>query len=271
VNPSCRFYFARLAAKTNFEAIMTWKEKIIQTLRNELEPLGFRYLKSMTDFRLTVDKNTTLYLGLVVDRYWRGTTDISLVPSANYRDIEEVVYQLFDISVAKYGRCRIGSRVEWLMPKEQYMYGDLDFRDCNDEKSNNKKMDMLLYRLKTYALPFLERLSHRESALEETISLDRKWHLFQEGIVPVMYCLWKHDKKSALDYLEEKRLRLLEMVEPWEWDLLERFKNGERFGGVEIIENGIIYGGNDPGHAYDYDVFLGHAKKIKEWINNQTY
>ena len=72
-----------------------------------------------------------------------------------------------------------------------------------------------------------------------------------------MHCLWKHDKKAALDYLEEKRLRLLEWVEPWEWELMERFKNGERFGDKK------------PVGAMNYENYMDFVAKFREWLNHQ--
>lgn len=84
-----------------------------------------------------------------------------------------------------------------------------------------------------------------------------------------MHCLWKKDKKAALDYLEEKRLQLLGYVESWEWELLERYKNGERFGGVEYTKNGLRFGVNNPTHAAIYDEYLQFADQFKGWVENQ--
>jgi len=248
---------------------MNWKDKIILTLEDNLKTLGFQYIKSITDFKRIVDKKTIIYLGLIVDRFHHGYTDVSFFPAANYRDIEEVQYQLLNLSLAKHGHLRVGSRVEWLMPQNQYTYGDLDFKD-DDDKINNKKLDLLLYRLKTYALPYMERLSHKDSAIEEAIPLDLEGILWAEGTVPIMYCLWKHDKNAALDFIEKKRQVLLERVEPWEWERLERFKNGERFGGMEQIKNGVRYGVNNPLNAYAYDEFMGFVSRFNEWLETQN-
>lgn len=73
-----------------------------------------------------------------------------------------------------------------------------------------------------------------------------------------MYYVWKHDKKAALDYLEEKRLRLQGRVKPEEWELLERYKNGERFGK------------QNPFNALSYDEFMAFAKRFKEWVGEQA-
>ena len=59
------------------------------------------------------------------------------------------------------------------------------------------------------------------------------------------------------DYLEEKRLRLLERVKPEEWDFLERFKKGE------------LLGEKRPLHAYAYDKFLGFANQFEKWVEEQ--
>ena len=275
MNSLCRFYFARLAAKTNFEAIMTWKEKIILALREELEPLGFRHLKSQRLFGRQVDRDIKVGMSYIIASYHRGFTDVELLAQAEYRYLEDVIYQLNNLTVAKSGHFGIAYNLRWLIPDKEYkkdpLHMDLVFRDNDSEETNQKKLEGLIIKIREYILPSIERMAKRDSAIEVTIELDRSNLIFIEGVVPVMYCLWKHDKKTALDYLEEKRLRLLEKVEPWEWELLDRYKNGERFGGIKQIKNGVAYGTDNPSRAYAYDDFIEKAKLIKEWINNQTY
>ena len=64
---------------------------------------------------------------------------------------------------------------------------------------------------------------------------------------------------SDVDYLEEKRLRLLKRVKTEEWGLVERFKNGERFGE------------KNPSNALTYDEFMTFASRFKEWVQEQDY
>ncbi len=254
---------------------MTWKEKIILALQEELEPLGFRHHKSRKKFERKIDSDIKVGMYYTVASYHRGFTDVELMAFADYRDLEEVIYQLNNLSATKYGHFGMIYNLRWLLSDEEKkkdpLLMDLTFRDDDIEEINNRKMESLIFKIRKYMLPSIERMSERDSAIEVAIELDRRNLIFIEGVVPVMYCLWKHDKKAASDYLEEKRLRLLEDVEPWEWELLERYKNGERFGGVKQIKNGVEYGVNNPLNAYAYDEFWGRAKLIKEWINNQSY
>ena len=73
-----------------------------------------------------------------------------------------------------------------------------------------------------------------------------------------MYYVWEHDKKAALDYLEEKRLRLLGKVKSEEWELLDRFKKGERFGK------------QNPFNALSYDEFMAFYRRFKDWVGDAT-
>ena len=75
-----------------------------------------------------------------------------------------------------------------------------------------------------------------------------------------MYCVWNHDKEAALNYLEEKRLRRLGLVEPEEWSVLERMKKGESINHNEM-----------PFYAIAYEEYVEGAKKCREWIEAQNY
>ena len=236
---------------------MTLKEKIQIALQTELEPLGFRYVKSMRSFKRNVDENTTVKLVYDADCFHRGFTDVTLLSGAYYQDIEEVLYKLTNQTVAKNGHFGFVCRLQWLMPEGESANLDFCFGECDSEETYNKKLERLLWRMKAYALPYIERLSHKDSAIEEAAVLDRKDLIFSEGVIPIMYCVWKHDKKAALDYLEEKRLRLLERVKPEEWDYLERFKKGE------------LLGEKRPLHAYACDKFLGFANRFEKWAEEQ--
>ena len=236
---------------------MTLKEKITSAIQTELEPLGFRYLKSANDFKRIVDKNTTLYLGYLADCFHRDFIVINLYPAACFRDIEEIQYKLTGCTVARNGHLRLTCRLQWLMPEGESAYWDFRFQESDDEDTYNRKVEKLLWRIKTYALPYLERLTNKDSAIAEAINLDRNDCICFEGIASIMYCLWKHDKKAALDCLEEKRLRLLKLVKPEEWEILERFNNGERFGNKNPVQASI------------YMDYLDFVAKFKEWMKEQ--
>lgn len=230
-------------------------ERIQLALQAELEPRGFRYLKSRTIFVKNVDKNTSLELVYDADCFHHGFTDITLLSGANYRDIEKALYDLNNVTVAKPGA--VICRLQWIMPEGESANLDFSFRDSDSEELFRQKIEKLIWRMKTYALPYIERLSHKDTAIDEIATLDKQGLIFQEGVVPVMFCVWKHDKKTALEYLEEKRLRLLKRVQPYEWELLERFKNGERFDE------------QNPYQAAVYDEFMTFANRFKEWVEEK--
>ena len=233
------------------------KERIQLAIQSELEALGFRHLKSMADYRRIIDNKTTIYLGYYEDCFLRNLIEVNINPSANYRDVEEVQYMLMGYTVVRNGHFRLGSRLQWLIPEGDNAYEDFCFRDSDSDEVINGKLEKLLWRIRTYVIPYLEKLADKDRAIVEITKLDRRGLIHFEGVVPIMHCLWKHDKKAALDYLEEKRLRLLEWVEPWEWELMERFKKGERFGDKK------------PVHAMNYENYMDFVAKFREWLNHQ--
>ena len=229
-------------------------------IQMELEPLGYRYLKSARDFRRNIDKSTNVYVSYDPDCFHRGFTDVTLLARAEYRDIEDVIYELNGDTAEIYGRFGLVCRLQWLLPEEEendILY-DASFRDDDTEETYNAKLEKLITRMHTNLLPYIEKLSHRESAIEAAIFLDRRFLIREEFVVPVMYCAWRHDKKAALDYLEEKRLRRYNLVTPQEWELLKRMKNGEE------IENR-----DKPFNAISYEKYMEGAEKFKEWMEAQ--
>lgn len=244
--------FAVLQIYSLSNRVMKVTERIQLALQTELEPLGFRYLKSRTTFVKHIDKNTSVELVYDADCFHHGFTDITLLSGANYRDIEEILHELKNVTVARPGA--VVCRLQWILPEGESSNIDFNFHDNISEEVFRQKLEKLIWRMKTYALPYIERLSNKDSAIEETAILDKQGLIFQEGVVPVMYCAWKHDKKAALDYLEEKRSRLLKRVKPNEWNLLERFNNGEQFGD------------NNPYQAANYNVFMSFVNRFKEWV-----
>lgn len=233
---------------------MKIKDKIRTAIQKEIEPLGFHYVKSARGFERIIDKNTIVKIVYDADCFHPGFTDITLLSAAYYLDIEEVLYKLTDMTVNEEGHLGIICRLQWLIPEEESANLDFCFRDSDNEETYYYKLHNLLWRMKTYTLEHINRLSQKDTAIKEAIWLDSKDLILAEGVVPVMYCIWKHDKKAALDYLEEKRLRLLGRVKPEEWELLERFKNGERFGK------------HNPLNANIYDEYMTFSARFKEWV-----
>jgi len=238
---------------------MTLKERIQFALQKELEPLGFRYFKSLSTFKQKIDKYTTIELVYDADCFHHGFTDVTLLAGAEYRDIEEVQYKLTNRTVATAGHLGFVCRLQWLLPEGESANWDFSFRDSDSEETIERKQGKLLQRMKNYLLPYIDKLSHKDSAIEATAMLDRMDLLFHEGLIPIMYWVWKHDKQAALDYLEEKRLRLLKRVKTEEWELVERFKSGERFGE------------KNPFNALTYNEFMTFSTRFKEWVEEQDY
>ena len=73
---------------------MKLKDRIRQALQQELEPLGFRYLKSTGDFKRSINKETNVYVYYIPDCFDRGITHVTLLAGAEYRDIEDIIYNL---------------------------------------------------------------------------------------------------------------------------------------------------------------------------------
>ena len=239
---------------------MKLKEKIALALQKELEPLGYHYFKSTGYFKKKIDKNTFVSISYDPVCSRGGITEIYLRAEGEYRDIEKVLYKLTNSNVQRDGHLGIVCMLQWLLPEDFWdVAPDFRFRNDDGEETYNKKLEKLIWRTKTYLLPYLERLSNRDGALKETIALDSKCLIFREYIAPVMYCVWKHDKKAALDYLEARRKLLLGHVKPEEWGRLERMKKGEFLGVLR------------PHHAIYYEEYVEDSKKIREWIESQEY
>lgn len=236
------------------------REKIALALQEELEPLGYRYFKTTGKFTRKVDKDTVISIVYAPDCFHRGLVDVDLLARAEYKDIEGVLYKLTDENVSIRGHFAFICRLEWLIPESEYTYHDFCFYNYDTEDVFDKKLRKLIWYVKIYMLPYMESLSHKDSALEKAIALDRKFLINFEYVIPIMYCVWKHDKKAALDYLEEKRQRRLALVEPGEWERLERLKNGENLRPVD-----------EPIQALMYEEYVKKSQKIKEWIWSQNY
>ena len=239
---------------------MDIKEKVLINLKKELEPFGYRYLKSKSKFKRKVGKDIIVSLYYNASCSYRGYTTITFYARGIYLDLKKELQNqcLIDVEYWYFGFC---SRLQWLMPKGRSSSPwDFVFRDDDTEEAVNQKLEEMAWCVRTYLIPFLERLSHRSSALEEAIALDQRFLVTNDYLVPVMYCIWKHDKKAALDYLEEVGKRLLSLVEPGEWVRLERKKNGER-----LCQDDV------PIHAIVYEKYIKGAQKVREWIESQNY
>lgn len=239
---------------------MKIKERLQIELMNELEPLGFKHLKSKQVFKKVIDKNTTVFVLYEAASYHRGFTDVELSASGNYADVEEIIFNLNDIKPVKDQHFGLFSRMQRLMPEGESANWDFVFRDSDSEEVIKQKLQKIIWRMKTILLPYVDRLSHRDTAFEEAIALDKKFLIWYKCAIPVMYCVWKHDKKKAFEYLEQRRLQLLSFVKPWEWDRVDAFRNGERFSD-----------GKYPTKALSYLDFMTVAEKFKKWADEQEW
>ena len=241
---------------------MNIKERILETLKKEFEPLGYRYLKSRSIFKRNVGKDIIVHLYYNASRFHREFTIVNFFLHGDFRDIKEVLHNQNIIDDIEYWYCGFACRLPWITP-EKFESPLWDFIFCDDdtEKVVEEKLKRMAHCVRTYAIPYLEKLSHKNSALEEAIKLDQKFLLLgDEYLIPIMYCIWKHDKKSALDYLEERGIRLWKLVEPEEWEWLERKKKGET-----LLKNEY------PASALGYEDYIEGAKKVWEWIESQEY
>ena len=239
---------------------MDIKERILAILKKEFEPFGYRYLKSQSTFKRRVGKDIIVSLYYNASCSYRGYTTITFYARGTYLDLKkELQNQCFiDVEYWYFGFC---NRLQWLMPEGRpYSSWDFVFRNDDTEEAVNQKLEEMAWCVRTYLIPFLERLSHRSSALEEAIERDRWFLITDKFLVPIMFCVWKHDKKAALDYLEKRGQRLLSLVKPGQWERLERMKNGETFTQDDTPLNAMVY-----------EEYIEGAQKIREWIESLDY
>lgn len=240
---------------------MNIKEQIIDVLQKELEPWRYRYIRSANEFKRKINKDISVYLQCDASRRIRGFTTVVLNARAEFPNIEKTLHSQNTINNIEYWHFNIFNRLKWMMPEDlSSPLWDFVFRDDDTEEVVNERLERMAWCIRIYIIPYLEKLSHRSSALEEAIALDQRFLLGDRFLVPVMYCVWKHDKKAALDYIEEKRLWELSFVEPGEWDRLEKMKRGETLTPKER-----------PTHALLYEEYVEESKKIKEWIESLNY
>lgn len=235
------------------------ENKLIDSINGVLEPMGFKYYKSRNRYKKTVDNNTTLFFNLVFNRHMYSF-NINIFVEARYQDLEKGWMDLnSNFKPYKKGDLGIGSLLHFLFPDNAFPFMEYNFSYNDDETINCGKINKITRWVEEYAIPYYDVLCNPELNIADQIRRDKQGLLYNyENIVPVMYCVWKHDKKAALDYLEEKRLRLLGRVKSEEWELLERFKNGERFGK------------QNPFNALSYDEFITFEKRFKEWVGKRV-
>ena len=239
---------------------MISKERILLALRGELEPLGFRYLKSKKEFRKKANKDICVCINYNAGCYHRGFIDVMISVCAKYADIDRAIREIKDLEPIDYGSFSLRCRLQHLLPGGDAGNPEYYFQDTDSEEVNTQILTLLLFQARTYLIPYTEKLSYTGGALEVAIELDQEGMVHPRCAVPMMYCIWRHDKKAALDYLEEIRQRMYNLVTPQEWALMERMKNGE-----EVPRS------NKPFNAIFYEEFLESAEKFKEWMERQDY
>ena len=239
---------------------MTNKDRIQQALQGELEPLGFRYLKSKKEFHKNVNKDICVCIIYNAGCYHRGFTDVMVFLAVKYADIDRAIREIKDLEPIDYGPFSLRYRLQDLLPGGGAANSEYIFLDTDSEEVFKQKLWTMLFHIKTYMLPYIEKLSHTDGALESAIELDRNEFVHPKCAVPIMYCVWRHDKKAAFEYLEKKRLQMYSRVTPQEWELRKRMKAGE-----SICQN------DKPFNAIFYEEFLESAEKFKEWMERQDY
>ena len=239
---------------------MDIKERILETLKKELEPLGYRYIKSESKFKRNVSKDILVYLYYCASNYHRGYTTVTFYPNSRYWDIRRELQNQSIIDI-KYWTFGFSCRLQWMRPDAPWTPWDFVFCVDDTEEIVSEKLKEMAWCVRTYLIPYLERVSHRSSALEEAIALNRRFLLQNEYLIPVMSCVWKHDKKAAMDYLKDRGEQIRELAKPEEWEFLARMKKGE-----------TLMPDEHPMHALSYDRYINNeARKAREWIESQEY
>lgn len=238
------------------------KGQLIDSLNEKLAPLGFTFYKSKSYFKKCINLSTTIYFNLIINSHFRSF-NINIFVGANYRDIENALMELnVRTRPLQRGELLIGSLLHFLFPYRDFPLMDYDFSCLDSDAVNKEKRQKIMRWVEMYALPYFNILCTPDLMIEDQIKRDKGGGIYNqdnENIVPVMYWVWKHDKQAALDYLEEKRLRLLKRVKTEEWELVERFKSGERFGE------------KNPFNALTYNEFMTFSTRFKEWVEEQDY
>jgi len=238
------------------------KEQLIDSLNEKLSPLGFIYYKSRYYFKKRVNQNMTIFFNLVINSHVHSF-NINIFVGAYYRDLENALMELnVGPRPLQRGEVVIGSLLHSLFPYRDFPLRDYTFSYHDSDAINKEKRQKIMGWVEEYVKPYFDVLCTPDFMIEDQIKRDKGgmiYNDFFENIVPIMYCVWKHDKQAALDYLEEKRLRLLKRVRPEEWALVERFKNGERFGE------------KNPFNALTYNEFMTFSTRFKEWVQEQDY
>lgn len=236
------------------------KERILLALLSELEPLGFHYLKSKGEFRKKVSKDICVYIDYDASCFHHGFTDIMLFVHVKYADIDRAIREIKDLEPLDYGPFGLRSRLQDLLPGGGAANPEYCFSDTDSEEIFKQKLWTMLFHIKTYMVPYIEKLFHPDGAIETAIELDKNGIVHPRCAVSIMYCVWRHDKQTALEYLERKRRQMFNLVTPQEWELLKLLKNGEN-----------IPQKDRPFNAIAYEEYVESAKKCREWIEARDY
>ena len=84
---------------------MNIKERILETLKKEFEPLGYRYLKSRSIFKRNVGKDIIVHLYYNASRFHREFTIVNFFLHGDFRDIKEVLHNQNIIDDIEYWLC----------------------------------------------------------------------------------------------------------------------------------------------------------------------
>ena len=166
------------------------KERILLALLSELEPLGFHYLKSKGEFRKkSKQRHICLY------RLQRKLLSSWL---HWYHDIDRAIREIKDLEPLDYGPFGLRSRLQDLLPGGGAANPEYCFSDTDSEEIFKQKLWTLLFHIKMYMIPHIEKLSHPDGAIETAIELDKNGIVHPRCAVSIMYCVWRHDKKTHL-------------------------------------------------------------------------
>ena len=117
----------------------------------------------------------------------------------------------------------IGTILHWIVPEKEFSWPDLRFDLYENSKKFNRKMNKLILQIKSYGIPFLQKMETSDGAIEETAALDKQGLIFWNGVIPLMYYVWKHDINSAMRYIEEKKVGFYNRISDEEWAAYKQF------------------------------------------------
>ena len=96
---------------------MNIRERILETLKKEVEPLNYRYTKSQNAFKLLSSKEIGVYLRCRIASYYRGITYVNLGAYTEFRDIKKSLKSQSIIENLEYWHLGISCRLQWMRPE----------------------------------------------------------------------------------------------------------------------------------------------------------